>query len=304
MTTPAPVLITGAGGFVGSHLAMGLAALGYQVTALDRAFDPAARVRMTGMQLVEVDLAVPDMAIPGIGEGCIVIHAAALTTNPAALGMTEAEHVAANMAPLLAMLRYAGRVRAGCFVFLSSSGVFAAGDGSPDLCDTDLPTASGPYSAAKRAGEMLVPSALAEGTRPFCLRLGYLYGPHEVARPTRQRVSLLQDWVNRAERGEVIELATPAPRRDWTFAPDLAPAIARLVSGPGDPRPRHLCAPHAVTDIEVMALLRGHYPRLSVRKVAAAPIKAPMQPSHFPELHGFGWTGLASGLSQIVRVAA
>lgn len=302
--TPAHVLITGAGGFVGSHLAMGFAALGYQVTALDREFDPATRARMSGMQLTEVDLAVSDVPIPCPGEGCMIIHAAALTTNPTAMGMTEAEHATANMAPLLAMLKYAGHVRAGYFVFLSSSGVFAAGNGSPDLADTDMPTAFGPYSAAKRAGEILVPSALAGATRPFCLRLGYLYGPHEVARPTRQRVSLLQDWVNRAERGEVIEVATPAPRRDWTFAPDLAPAIARLVSGPGDPRPRHLCAPHAVTDSDVIALLRIHYPRLSVRKVAAAPIKAPMQPSHLPALDGFGWTGLASGLSQIVRVAA
>lgn len=302
--TQAPVLITGAGGFVGSHLAMGFAALGGQVTALDRGFDAATRARLSGMRLVEADLAAPDVQIPDLGPGSIILHAAALTTNAAAMGMTEAEHVTANMAPLLAMLRHAARVRAGSFVFLSSSGVFAEGDGSPDLCDTDLPTATGPYSAAKRAGEILVPSALAAGTKPYCLRLGYLYGPHEAARPTRQRVSLMQDWAGRAERGEVIEIANPAPRRDWTFVPDLAPAIARLLRGPGDPIPRHLCAPDPVSDSEVLALLGTHYPQLAVRQVPATPIKPPMRPSHFPALEGFGWTGLASGLAQVLRVAA
>jgi UDP-glucose 4-epimerase len=37
--TDRAILITGAGGFVGSHLAMGFAALGYRVTAVDVAFD-------------------------------------------------------------------------------------------------------------------------------------------------------------------------------------------------------------------------------------------------------------------------
>lgn len=302
--TLAPVLITGAGGFVGSHLAMGFAALGVQVTALDRAFDAATRARLSGIRLAEVDLAAPDAGIPDLGEGCTIIHAAALTTSPAALGMTEAEHVTANMKPLLAMLRHACRVRAGSFVFLSSSGVFAEGDGSPDLCDTDQPRALGPYSAAKRAGEVLVPSALAGGIKPYCLRLGYLYGPHEVARPTRQRVSLMQDWAGRAERGEVIDLATPAPRRDWTFVPDLAPAIARLLQGPAEPAPRHLCAPDPASDAEVLALLRGHFPRLAVQQVPALPIKPPMRPSALSALEGFDWTDLAGGLAQVLRVAA
>ena len=86
--TVARVLITGAGGFVGSHLAIGFAALGYQVTALDRGFDPATRSRLSGIGLTEADLGAPDALIPDLGDGCTIIHAAALTTNPAAMGMT------------------------------------------------------------------------------------------------------------------------------------------------------------------------------------------------------------------------
>jgi nucleoside-diphosphate-sugar epimerase len=40
------VLITGAGGFVGSHLAEGFMALDYTVTAFDRSFDAPTRQRL------------------------------------------------------------------------------------------------------------------------------------------------------------------------------------------------------------------------------------------------------------------
>lgn len=300
--TDRAILITGAGGFVGSHLAMGFAALGDRVTAVDSAFDEGARRRLAGVTLVETDLCTDPM-LPDLGPGSVVIHAAALTTAPEAMGMTEAAHASANMLPLLAMLRHAAKVRVGAFVFLSSSGVFAPGDGSPDLADSDAPTAVGPYSAAKRAGEILVPSAL-PGIRTYCLRLGYLYGPDEAARPTRQRVSLMQDWVDRAARGEPIDVADPAPRRDWTFVPDLAPAIDRLLGGPGDPVPRHLCAPVAVSDAEVAALLVREYPGLTLRRVPSPGVKAPMRPSPLAALEGFPWTNVATGLSRIVKATA
>jgi UDP-glucose 4-epimerase len=149
----------------------------------------------------------------------------------------------------------------------------------------------------------LVPSALPEA-RTFCLRLGYLYGPDEAARPTRQRVSLMQEWIDRAGRGEALDVADPAPRRDWTFVPDLAPAIDRLLAGPGDPVPRHLCAPVAVSDAEVAALLVREYPGVTLRRVPSPPMKAPMKPSRLAALEGFAWTDVATGLSRIVRAVA
>lgn len=301
MTARGPILVTGAGGFVGTALAAGLAALGHEVLALDRAFDAQAEAALGTVSRITADLVEGTPALPACDT---IIHAAALTTSPTALGLTDAQHLAANMAPLMAMIAHADRTRPRAFVFLSSSGVFAEGDGSPDLTDTDLPTATGPYSAAKKAGEALVPGALGAVSETFVLRLGYLYGPNEVARPSRRRVSQLQQWLGDAAAGRPLAVSRDDPRRDWTFAPDLAPAIARLLAGPGSARPLHLCTPEAVSDSALAGLIRAHYPGARIEPGPARPAKAPMRPSRHPALEGFRWTPLAEGLARLAGRAA
>ncbi|MES2816275.1 MAG: NAD(P)-dependent oxidoreductase [Pseudomonadota bacterium] len=294
--TGARVLISGAGGFVAGHIAAGLAAMGYRVCALDLTFDAAAKQRLAGCDLVAADLAADGVALP---PSEIVIHGAALTTSPAALGLTSAQHVAANTRPLLTMLTHAGTIRPRAFVYLSSSGVFAATDGAPDLTDTCTPTAQGPYSAAKRAGEALVPGALGDICQTFILRLGYLYGPGEAARASRMKVSLVQGWIDAARNGETLQHDATDPRRDWTFAPDLGPAIDRLLSGPGRAQPIHLCAPNPLCDSNVVDQIRHHYPAATQRKVPGQGAKAPMIPSSVPSLEDFAWTPVADGIARL-----
>ncbi len=55
--TQVSVLITGGGGFVGSHLAQGFHTLGYAVTAMDLRFDAETRTRLAGVRLIEAALA-------------------------------------------------------------------------------------------------------------------------------------------------------------------------------------------------------------------------------------------------------
>jgi nucleoside-diphosphate-sugar epimerase len=294
------VLVTGAGGFVGGALAAGFAGLGARVTGLDRTFDADARARLSGVDLVEWDLALGEDGLHALSAD-VMIHAAALTTNPAALGMTEAEHITANMDPLLAMLRHSARTRPNAFVFLSSSGVFSEADGSPNLTDTDAATALGPYSAAKKAGEVLVPGALGGVCATHVVRLGYLYGPHEVARTTRARVSLVQTWVDAARAGQDIVVSATDARRDWTFVADLAPALARIVVGQGRGRPVHLCTPTATADRDVASAIAARFAGVVVRTGQAGPTKAPMAPSNLVDLQGFAWTSLDAGLDAICR---
>ena len=299
--TRARVVISGAGGFVGSALAVGFAALGWQVTALDLAFDEPTRARLANADLVMADLA---QGVPAeLPPARLIVHAAAVTTDPASLGCTRAAHIAANTRPLLAMLEHASRTGPEAFVFLSSTGVFAAGDGNGALTDTDQPTGRSPYAAAKRAAELLVPAALEGVAVAHVVRLGYVYGPHEAVRPSRQRVSLLAEWMTAARAGRPLEVRADDPLRDWTFAPDLALALARLADGLSAGRPVHLGSPHALTDSALAALVARHVPGASMVTVpVASPLKPPMAPSDIPALRGFAWTDPPTAIAQMLDV--
>lgn len=289
--------LTGAGGFAGGQIAAGFLAAGWRVTAVDLSFDAGAHARLRGAELVEADLA---QGFPDVPRADLVIHAAALTTDAAALGITPAAHVRANMAPLLAALDHAAASGAGGFVFLSSTGVFAATDGEPDLTDTCIPTAVHPYAAAKRAGELLVPASLAHICPSHVVRLGYLYGPSEAARPTRANVSLVRRWCDAAARGEALTVPADDPRRDWTWAPDLAPALLRLCASAPANRPLHLTSGHVLSDGQLARLIARVNPRTIVRMGPAIGAKPPAIPSAIPALHGFRWTAPEDGLAALM----
>lgn len=298
MSAAASVLVTGAGGFVGSALAEGFAALGWAVTALDMAFDAATRERLRGCALVTATLG--DAAPQDLPPVTLVIHAAAVTTAASDLGWTPAAHVAANVRPLVGMLEYAARTRPAAFVFLSSSGVFAAGDGGDVLTDADLPSGDSPYAAAKRAGELLTPAALAGVTAAHVIRLGYLYGPHEAARPTRARPSAVARWLMAARDRQPLLVPADDPRREWTYTPDLAPALAELAARPPAGRVVHLCSPFVRTDSVMAAGIAALVPgAVCAPAPAVGSAKPPMRASDLSPL-GLRWTAPEAALAQLV----
>ena len=298
MTASRTAVITGAGGFIGSALATGLATLGWEVTALDLAFDDGARARLAGLTLVIADLA---QGVPaGLPAAQLVVHAAALTTDHAELGWTRAAHLAANTRPLLAMMEHAALTAADAFVFLSSSGVFAVNDGKGELTDADTPTGGTPYAAAKRAGELLVLAGFEHRPAAHVVRLGHVYGPHETTRATRTRVSLVAQWLAAARAGRPLAVRADNPVRDWTFAPDLAPALAQVAAGASAGRPVHLASPYVMSDSALAALVCGHFPTaMPAIEPVASPMKPPMAPSDIPALHGLVWTDPPAAVAQL-----
>lgn len=300
--TAGRALITGGGGFVGSHLAEGFGRLGYMVTALDRGFDDKTSERLRDCKCVEG--LVSRTALDALATRFdLVVHAAALTSSPHVAGVTEAAHVRANLDPLLDALDFVQRTAVPTFVFVSSSGVFSVGDADEMLLETTPPTGRSAYAVAKRTGEEIVAAAETPELRAVAVRLGYVYGPHERSRPSRVEVSLVRQWADSIARSEPILVRTPGVRRDWTFAGDLAAAIdAALRQVPAAPVV-HLGSGAIVTDLDLAQTLVVTAGRGEVEVAVATDTpgaKAPMATRHQLDVR---WTSLADGLRAVVADA-
>lgn len=310
------VLITGGGGFVGSALASGFVERGWHVTAMDSAFAADPESRHDGVQRITAEIGqTPSPEVPAVD---VVVHAAWVTTGPESLGISDEAYQVLNLDPLRDTLHRTVESGTPAFVFLSSSGVFSPDDGkggghgitTGDRLATDAgltddlePTGASPYARAKRAGEVMTATMTERtGTAAHVVRLGYVFGPGEVARPSRAGVSLVAGWVEAAQAGRPLEVRSDDPLRDWTFAPDLAAALERLVARPAAGRPVHLGSPCVVRDAALAEAVASGFPGAEVQAVPPhRPVKAPMVPSDLPELRDVDWTSPAAGVRAILE---
>ena len=304
MTAPV-VLITGAGGFVCSTIASALAKAGWSVIAMDRAFDAETADRLGGMERVEGPLpqglqALEDRALDA------VIHGAAITAPPEALGLSRADHLAANIEPLMAALTLARRSDAERFLFLSSMGVFSPDDGPTPgglVTEATMPTATCAYCVAKRVGEMLTAAAQEPGFQTLSLRLGNICGPHERSRQSRPYLSRLRQMTLAAETGRVIAVAAPDDLREWAWLPDLATGIAALMRAPfGEAPVLHAGSPPAITDLDLARAVAARRPGVTIDSVPLTREKArpPMGSAVQSPFSALPWTPVAMMLDQLL----
>lgn len=166
--------ITGATGFVGSHLAERLRRDGWHVRAIVRATSSRALLREIGCEFVEGDLSMTNVIARAV-EGCdAVFHVAGETRSPNREGFEEAN--ARGTARVVQALERAGFD--GTVVHVSS---LAAGgtivQGRPRReTDTDEPISQ--YGMSKLGGERAF-SAREHEFRTAIVRPGPIYGPRE-----------------------------------------------------------------------------------------------------------------------------
>jgi UDP-glucuronate 4-epimerase len=182
----ARLLVTGAAGFIGSHVAAALVAAGYEVVGVDN-FDPfypravkednlRPLVGSPRFRLVEADVARD--AIPMAGVAAVLHLAAKAGVRPSL--EDPAAYADANVTGTARVLDAARRAGVRRMVFGSSSSVY--GDDTPPPFAEDAPAVApiSPYAATKRAGELLAHAfAQLYGMRIACLRFFTVYGPRQ-----------------------------------------------------------------------------------------------------------------------------
>jgi UDP-glucuronate 4-epimerase len=228
------VLVTGAAGFIGSHVSEALRAGGHRVTGIDN-FDElpypspvkravAAELSAAGITLVEGDIARPaDVAAVLDDSVDVVVHLAALAGVRTSLAH-PLRYIRTNVegtGVIIERMRELGKQR---LVFASSSSVYGAKQGAQVAAfseDDPCLTPASPYAATKRMNELqLWTYRQLHGLGVYALRFFTVYGP-------RQRPDMAIAMFTRAiARGTVIPMfGDGSSRRDYTFISDIVAGV-------------------------------------------------------------------------------
>jgi nucleoside-diphosphate-sugar epimerase len=228
-------LVTGAAGFVGSHLCRHLLDEGDDVVGVD-CFTPyydrarkesnLDRVSRPGFSFVESDIGRTDLA-PLLRGVDVVYHLAAQPGVRPSWGAEFATYVRHNILATQALLEACAATSVPQVVAASSSSIYGEAESLP-TSETALPRPVSPYGVTKLAAEHLCDAYSASGTvRAASLRLFTVYGPGQ--RPDMAFARL----VVAAVRGEPFAVFGDGEQsRDFTFVADVARAFrACAVSG-------------------------------------------------------------------------
>jgi nucleoside-diphosphate-sugar epimerase len=216
------VFITGATGFLGSHLVDCLTKRGATISVLVR--DHPERITRDGLCVVQGDLRHPFM----INDALTVFHLAAISHVGRALENPRQtfETNTAGTLTVLEAIRQSSSVER--LVFVSSAHVY----GTPLYIPIDEGhpvRAQEPYAASKLAAEAFVSAYSSAYGIPIAIaRLFNTYGP-------RQHPDfVVPSIIRRALSQEALTLGNLTPTRDFTYVDDIVGAFLHLAeSGEG-----------------------------------------------------------------------
>jgi UDP-glucose 4-epimerase len=225
------VLVTGAAGFIGSHLCRRLVAEGSQVVGFDNlsAGDPANLADVPEVLLVEADLRDGD-AVADAARGCdAILHHAARKSVPLSVQEPE-EFVEVNVRGTLNVL-LAAREGPATAVFASSSSVYGDQEIFP-LREDAQPRPRSPYAATKLAGEALFGSWWHSYRVPtITLRYFNVYGPGQD--PASEYAAVIPRFVTACLTGATpVVYGDGKQGRDFTYIDDVVDANLLALRAP------------------------------------------------------------------------
>jgi UDP-glucuronate 4-epimerase len=228
------VLVTGAAGFIGSHVAEALVARGDIVVGLDN-FDPfypraVKEANLAGLRagprftFVEGDIRDADAVRALLDAETVVVHLAARAGVRPSIEQPAA-YVSINVDGTTTMLEAARAAGARGFVFGGSSSVY--GDTAPVPFREDFAAVEpiSPYAATKRAGELLCATyAHLFALRVLSLRFFTVYGP-------RQRPDLaIHRFTRLLAAGKPVQrYGDGSTERDYTYVDDIVQGVLAAV---------------------------------------------------------------------------
>jgi UDP-glucuronate 4-epimerase len=228
------VLVTGAAGFIGSHVVEALVRRGDEVAGIDNfdAFYPRAVKERNlremgapgGFEFHEQDMLDVEALRRLLTPETVIVHLAARAGVRPSLA-DPVGYAQANVTGTAAVVEAARRAGVSRIAFGSSSSVY--GDSTPVPFREDAPAIEpvSPYAATKRGAELFLQSvAPIYRLRCASLRFFTVYGP-------RQRPDLaIHSFARRMVDGEVITLFGDGTQaRDYTYCDDIVAGVLAAI---------------------------------------------------------------------------
>lgn len=226
------ILVTGAAGFIGSHLCERLLHDGHRVVGLDgfvgnyepepKRRNAALLARHEGFELLELDVRDREGVLAAFDRirPSHVVHLAALAGVRPSL-TRAAEFVEVNLTGTVNILDACVASKVKRLIFGSSSSVYGDNTKVPFSEDDRVDAPLSPYAATKRSGELLCRTyAHLHDLSVCCLRFFTVYGPRQ--RPDLAIAKFMQKMAN----GETIPVfGDGSTSRDYTYVADIVTGI-------------------------------------------------------------------------------
>ncbi len=225
------VLVTGAAGFIGSHLAEELTRRGADVRAFVR-YTSAGRwgwlddsELASEMDVLAGDVRDPETLVPAMDGVDTVFHLAALIAIPYSY-VTPLAYVRTNVEGTTNVLEAARAAGVGRIVHTSTSEVYGTARAVP-ISEAHPLQGQSPYSASKIGADKIAESFHAAFELPVTvLRPFNTFGPRQSAR------AVIPTIITQALVGETVRLGAVTPTRDLTYVQDTVDGFIAAAEAP------------------------------------------------------------------------
>jgi nucleoside-diphosphate-sugar epimerase len=228
------VLVTGGGGFIGSHLVRAMLEDGHDVRVLDN-FATGRRQNLldvdSSIDLIEGDIQSYER-VHNAAIGCeVVLHQAAMPSVPRSVQdplTSNASNVIGTLNVLLAA-RDSGARRV---VFASSSSVYGAGKELPKV-ESQMPLPISPYAVGKLAGEGYCRSFHeVYGLETVALRYFNVFGPRQD--PLSHYAAVIPRFLTAVLQGrQPVIFGDGTQTRDFTYVSNVIDGNRRAMTAQG-----------------------------------------------------------------------
>jgi len=281
---PAGWLVTGAAGFIGSHLVAALLRLGQTVTGLDN-FSTGRRANLDHVRsslneadwrrfrFVEADITDPAACRAACAGVDYVLHQAALGSVPRSIADPLATN-AANVDGFLGMLEAARQAGVRRFVYAASSSTY--GD-HPDLPKKEdrIGSPLSPYAVTKLVNELYADVfARCYGFGAVGLRYFNVFGPRQD--PDGAYAAVIPKWIGAMIDGQHVTInGDGQTSRDFCFVRNVIEAnLLAAVGAPDGARVYNVAVGGRTTLVELFEAIRDALAREGV-SYSLEPVFAP-----------------------------